>query len=430
MPNGSDALASASDRGAVAALVMLAPVIFAGCAAASPADERAETPAERPSSPAATPMREEPRGERVSKADRGRDAQRDESRRPPTLSAWLSTETANLEPTSLMILGSPHLAQEFDEEDFDPSLLDPVVSAVSDFGPTVVGVEARPPSQIWALRERGDRDDWATILERFAPTTVKLGDRAADILALDWGEARRRQRELLNRAEAEGLSPEARRRLVLLSLRAYDLPTATLQWRYLPDEERTAGDITESLASELDSRLNTPNETVQIGLRVAYEQGLQRVHSLDDQMSLALQTEEEHVEIATTLQDSGLQADIQDEYDALRSASEEEASSAGDLLPVYLLLNSERYMRADAGLQWAAFFDDRMDEELGRTRIARREVRDLTIASNVRAMTARYPGERALIVYGASHKSFLESYLRDMIDLAIVQFEDYVTISE
>ncbi len=410
------------------AIVVLSAGSLAGCATASPAAERETLPSEPGAADDATS--DAPRGADVGHAEAERVGHAEAPRQAPSLRTWLSAETEGLEPTKLMILGTTHLAQDFDEQTFDPALLDAVVAAVSDFEPSVVGVEARPPAQIWALRERDDRESWSTILELFDPATVELADRAEEVVGLDWGEARLRQRELLGRAEADDLSPEKRRRLVLLSLRAYDLPTATLQWRYLEEGERVAGDITESLAADMDSRLTSPNEIVQIGVRVAYEHGLQRVHALDDQMSLALQTEEEHAQIEAILEESSIREEITERYEALQAPKDERASEEQDLLPVYRLFNSDRFMRADAGLQWAAFFDERMDETLGRTRIARREVRDLTIASNVRAMTARHPGERALVVYGASHKSFLESYLRDMIDLEIVQFEDYAPAPE
>ena len=45
------------------------------------------------------------------------------------------------------------------------------------------------------------------------------------------------------------------------------------------------------------------------------------------------------------------------------------------------------------------------------------------MASNIRDMFASRPGIRGLVVVGASHKAYLESYLNQMHDMVVFDIE-------
>lgn len=352
------------------------------------------------------------------------DARGEVPEEPVSIREALSDASADVRSGRLMVLGSPHLAQHFDEE-FEHEWLDELLDGLEDYAPEVIAIETLRPRDIHAMRQYSDRpDDWEMILDMFVKGIVTTAETIRGELDLDWGEARRRQAELLADFEAVREDPEARHELALMSFAAYDYHTGLLHWGALSKEQREAELDSETVA-DLDERLVRTNESVSIAVNLARELGHARVYPVDDQKSLAIQQLEEHEAIERTMEESSLREEIMKVYEDYQAEVVEASVEAGNLLPWYELYNSTEFRKLDLDTQWAVFFDERMDTDLGRTRMARREVRDLNIAANIREATARYPGEDALVVIGASHKAFLESYLSDMSDLDLVQPQEY-----
>lgn len=347
--------------------------------------------------------------------------------KPVSIQQELSDATADVSPGRLMVLGSPHLAQEFGEE-FEHQWLDELLSGLEAFEPAVVAIEILRPEDIHAMRNFSDRpDDWEMVLDQFAGRIVTTADTVREELDLDWGEARRRQAELVGEFDAIRDEAEKRRKLALVSFAAYDYHTGLLHWGALPEDQREEdADLDEDTVQALNAGVDSANEAVSIGVNLARELDHARVYPVDDQKSLAIQDMAEHQRIEQMMSESSLRAEVMEIYEELQAEAMEASMDAENLLPLYGLLNSAEYMRRDLGAQWAAFFDERMDEDLGRTRMARREVRDLSIAANLREATARHPGEDALVIIGSSHKAFLESYLQDMSDLDLIQPQEYI----
>lgn len=344
---------------------------------------------------------------------------------PLRISDVLSEETARVDSGRLLVLGSPHLAQEF-EDDFDPEWLDGLNEVLVDFSPEVIAVEVLRPQDILTKRHLDDqREDWDRVLDMFVSGVISRAETVRENTDMSWAEARQDQRELLEKAEAGTLDSEQRRELIAASLAAYDYHTGLLHWAHLDESERTAEQgLTEDIVDSLDNGLDSPNESIQIGVLLAAELGLQRVHQIDDQLSLGVQTMEEHQRLQESLQESGILEEVMEIYEDATAEAMEQSQEKDDLLPLYRRYNSDTFSQLDIGTQWAAFFDERLDEDLARTRMARREVRDLSIAANVREASARYPGQDVLVVIGASHRPFLESYLSDMTDLEIIQLKE------
>lgn len=80
-------------------------------------------------------------------------------------------------------------------------------------------------------------------------------------------------------------------------------------------------------------------------------------------------------------------------------------------------MNSLEYEVRDMELQWNLWFRTKLQSGLDRSRMALWEVRNLNISSHIRRATALHPGERLLVIVGASHKPFLETYLNQMVDI-------------
>lgn len=110
-------------------------------------------------------------------------------------------------------------------------------------------------------------------------------------------------------------------------------------------------------------------------------------------------------------------APIYVESDALRNR----CLAEGDLWPVYVLLNSERFAGADVDAQWVVFLRTHFPSGTDWTRLGLWENRNLKIAARIRAVAALHPGGRVLVIYGAAHKPFLDEYLSRMADVNVVQ---------
>ena len=98
----------------------------------------------------------------------------------------------------------------------------------------------------------------------------------------------------------------------------------------------------------------------------------------------------------------------------------EEAKNTGDLLGFYRWINSPEFGKADLDAQWHIFLRANLPSGLDRARAALWEERNLRIAANIRRAAAYGTGKRVLVIIGASHKPFLDAYLRQMMDVEVV----------
>lgn len=323
----------------------------------------------------------------------------------------------------MLILATEHLRAL--GEDFDPALLTSLVDGLGGFGPDAVAVEALPPEEISRLiGEASEKPVGAAadLLAAFAGDAARYGREAQESLGLSRAEAAARADSDL--AALHEPDAAARRALALHLLAAYDLPSALLQWAYLPEEHRSAeGAMTASIASFLSRRLESPNEIVSIGVAVARRRGLNRLLSVDDHV-------DDEVGLTTGLNEAlGRELPGNSAYaELLASSYTQEANSRlpkaakeGDLLPLYLRINSPEFLNEDVSRQWHLFFRTELPSKADRARVALWEARNLNIAGRIRAASAGYPRGRVLVVIGAAHKPFLDRYVSQMMDIEVVQ---------
>lgn len=340
------------------------------------------------------------------------------------VSEVLGPRVPEAERTRVMILGSWHLREI--QGEFEPEMVDGLIRVLKEFAPDLVAVESRRPEDIAAMKALGGPYD--RVLAQYAASISERGERVRARLGITRQDAVQRQEALLaaNR-EVGGLSEDDRLDLVLHSVAAYDHYTALLQWSYLdPDQRASAERMPDGLAESLDQNLELADESVSIGLRLAHELGHPKLHPIDEQMSEAIQSLEESQALMAAWEETGIMDRVMATYEEILDEPLDRAVESGDLLPFYLYLNSPDYQVADLEGQWAPFLEEGVDPVHGRTRLARREVRDLRIAANIRQIAARHPGSKVLVVIGASHKSFLESYLAPMMDMEFVQLSELV----
>jgi hypothetical protein len=322
----------------------------------------------------------------------------------------------------VLVLGSQHLRRI---ESLDRATLGPLLDTLQKWGPAAIGVETLPPAVIAAMEARSV---YEPALEAFAAEELAAGRLARDHLGITWTEAMRAADSLYGELEAAspGRRRALRRELVPILLAAYDLDNTALQWSYMAEADMEESDLPDTLRSLVERQLQASNETAAIGLALAGRLGLARVHPIDDhsETDLFLAIADD---LVSQLEGSEAYRELV-ESGALEESEKQllAAHAAGDLLPSYLALNAPGALEKDVDLEWKFFFRTRLPSGLDRYRVALWEVRNLAMAAHVRRMTAPLPGERALVIVGASHKPFLDAYLSCGMDVEVVQLWEVV----
>jgi len=312
--------------------------------------------------------------------------------------------------TQVMVLGTLHLARE---KVASSAPLTSLLARLATWKPDLIAVEVLPGDRIHELELRGQATLMhKEVLEGFTGQQRKTGELARGQLGIDAVQA---AQELLDPTKSQ---PPARR--VLLQLASYDLMNALLGWSRLEPEGRKA--IPGTLGGLLDRILARPDETNLIALALARTLDLPEVASVDAfEDALSIET----VFPAWIRSNKAVsKADpAPTRFRRHERSLKDEALKAGDLLPYYRHLNSEAYAQGDVDEQWGAYLRSHFVDRSDRGRLGLWEERNLKIAANIRALAARNPGKRILVIYGAAHKPFLDAYLATASDLTVRQPE-------
>ena len=338
--------------------------------------------------------------------------------------------------TQILVLGTAHLSTV--ETPFEPADLASVLDALTQFDPDVVLVEAYAPSDVERLALAAEREPGG-VAGRIAQARASLG-------VVSGREAQRELGLTRSGAEAEAdsllslgpLSPTQRRRVALLFLAAHDVWSALLHWVQVPDALRGETDADRlgarypdwTAADALNFVAATDRtELLTVGVEVARRIGLDRVHGFDGLAEVETEARTGYVpRLSSEVASSAVYAEA---AEAARSLSEElrsrlEAAAASeDFLDVYLYVNSDAYARAAAEAE-QVWLRTGAASGLDRARWALWETRNLEMAARLRAATAFKPGGRVLAIVGASHKRYLETLLRTLADVDIVEFSSIV----
>lgn len=330
--------------------------------------------------------------------------------------------------TRILVLGSPHLAEM--EMPPLPSDLEPLLTALERFGPTVIGIERMPPAVLVDLHNRGGF--MAEVADQFGERHLRIGSEMRGRLGISFSEAVAR----IDGALEGGPPPDssARGRLIAEMLAACEYESAVLQWGYLSPADRApvaaASGLPPAVVAGMEKSLVANNEIFSVAGALARRLGLQRLTPIDDQTDAAIFAEiverlpgelekiEEHPE-TRALSSSPLRARSDAEYKSGLRGPE-------GLLPFYRLINSTEATSQDVAGQWGRYFRTRLPSGADRSRVAQWETRNLRIASNVRQASALQPGGRVLVLIGSAHKPFLDRYLAQMLDVEVVELEDLV----
>jgi hypothetical protein len=312
----------------------------------------------------------------------------------------------------LLVIGSPHLSGM--PTQFVPAQLQPVLDKLAGWHPQAIAIEAVSGAQCDFMRHYPDR--YKDSVEAYcwdpAPGAKATGlDVPAATAA--WGQ-------LLATWPAKP-SPANRRRLSALFFAGGESASALVQWLRLPEGERHVGDgLDEALVARLDKLRTRHDESLLIAAALAARLGLERVYAMDD-----------HTADAPILDETAYDAAISKAWDNPATAKRKAMDNALDakldrpraMLTLYRAYNGPDQPKLIFDSDFGAALEEPSAARFGRSYLGGWETRNLRMASNIRDMFAAQPGIRGLVVVGASHKPYLESYLNGMHDMTVVDAE-------
>ena len=330
-------------------------------------------------------------------------------------SAWRSDLAGP--PTEVFVLASTHLSGF--GEDFDRATLEPLLSRLEVFNPTIITHEGLSGEQCEFLRvnpavyEATFNDYCWDLTEAAASTGLDQPSAraAADTMLADWPDAP---------------SAGQRRRLAALFVASGDRASAMVQWLQLPEAERIQGEgVDDGMLSVLNRSRKVSNESYDVAAVLAARLGLQRVYAVDDHTSDSIfaRTGEGFDAAILGMWEEARAATIP-EMEAL-DALEKTIATGEELLAYYRLMNTPATARAFVENDFHRALKLGGPELFGRQYVAWCETRNLRMVSNIRAAMGNDPGARVLNVVGASHKIYYEAYLGQLSD---VQLVDPVTV--
>lgn len=330
------------------------------------------------------------------------------------------------EATQMLVLGTVHLRSY--DDDFNHDVLDDLLDVLEKYKPDLIGIESLAPIVIRDMINSGEAN--SDILKEFGQRTAEFGKMTRASLNVSWFEANARVEELLKVIETKGRDTELdqlRKELVLHFLAANDIYSALLQWSYLPEAMRTNIDgLNADVLDYFSKHIQSPNENISIGFTLATRLNHQRIYAINDHRD-----KEDFVKVANALS-KALENNEYIKTQPWNTLYEEltgiqtKAYASGNLLPLYVYLNSVDYVNRDIDSQWQILFKAKLPMGLAHTRTAYWDVRNLGIAANIRRAMALHPGKKMLVVIGASHKGFLDALLAECMDVKVVQLADLV----
>ena len=348
----------------------------------------------------------------------------DDGRRRPgqAIEAALGEHVTPRVQSQVMVFGSWHLGEFSDW--LEPEHLDEPVAMLERFEPTRIAIEKLPPDEIALLAEREEHDPAARkVLDMFARQQLDLGRTMQQ--ALDTGRvaAERHAAGLLDRA---GRDMEAGERVELVAhlLAAYEFDSAVLQWSYLQDGERAqARLLPEAVRKALDERLQSADEVVTVGVRLARSLGLQRLYPVDSQYE-AIRTLSFPEQVADEVFDAARVAWRESDGSRHFQAARKRAHEEKELAALFRYANAYDTQVSDTA-QWTPWVTLQHPSGLHRFRYAMWELRNQRTAAHVMDVAASTEPERVLFIVGYAHKAYVEGALEPQLTIRLVQPQDY-----
>jgi hypothetical protein len=308
----------------------------------------------------------------------------------------------------VLVLGTVHLRGM--PKEFDAKTLDPVLDRLAAFAPDIITIESLTGEEC---------DLVARHPKVYSADFCPSSEAAKAATGLDVPAAIAEVNAILKAWPAQP-TPAQRRALASRFLAANDRASAYVQWLQLPVAERRDGDgLDASLVAMLKELEGRNNESYQVAAKLAARLGLQRVHPVDNHTGDNLQIADEQA-FAT---------EIRGAWDAGRAAvsameqREQDLQKSGDMLSLYRYINRPEGMRARAEVNAGAAMRAQAPHHYPQMWVGGWEIRNLRMVANIRETFRERPGARVLVIVGASHKPWFDSWLGQLQGVDIVDAE-------
>lgn len=321
--------------------------------------------------------------------------------------------------TKVLVLGTPHLAQI---KGFEPEMLDGIIDHLSKEGFNAVCIENMPAELLYDIRSRND-DAFSEVLSHFGGDRLNVADSVQKELGLSFQEAEKSFYQLAGKKQ---LSNQEHLLMIEYALALADPLSALLHYDYLGDTlAYTKSKLPKKRLDELIKNSENDNEIFSLALTLAKSQKLNKLEYIDNFQDEALlfkffpdfiQDYQDNQELFKDI--ASLPVFVEGDEVLERSIRDE------DLSEYYRYLNSDRFMEQDFEAQWEIWLRANFPSGTAKARYYLWEMRNLQIVANIMKVCSFYPGQKVLVLIGASHKSFIEKYLRQISDIEILSFEN------
>jgi hypothetical protein len=279
----------------------------------------------------------------------------------------------------------------------------------------VVAIEKMPADLLLDIKSR-KKEYWQDLYKSFNQF-IEFGQSHQKSLNISFEMAQKRIRELQLKSV---ISDNDRIVYINSYICIYDLWSATLHYKQLEDKSQ----LSKTVIDRLDKLSSANNEINTLALEVAITSEINQIHYIDNLQDETILINEfpkfmsEYQNNTNSVNELLNQTNFYQEI----ASMEKEAILNKDLYPLYKFFNSIEYMTKDFEGQWALWFKTNFKSKSDRSRYSLWEMRNLSITANILRVIASNPEKKILVVIGASHKAFIEKYLRQIQDIEILEF--------
>lgn len=333
----------------------------------------------------------------------------------------LSTFVAisQFQKTQILILGTPHLTQI---KEFEPAMLNNVISKLDSSSFDAVCIEKMPDMLLYDVYNRNDKTFNGVTGGRWGKAYLSLADTVQKVRSIKFLEA---EDSITNILKRETLTPEERKELFYYYLASTDIPSAALQYQYLEVQHSLfQTEFDKYLIDQIQNEIKTNSEFYTLALPLAFHQKLNRIEAINDFQDEALLMKY-HPEFGKDCQEHSEQlSSISSKpvYQKMMKLTKQSVID-NDLSDLYSFVNSEEYMAQDYNAQWKIWLETNFSSQSDRARFSLWQMRNLQIAANILNVVSQHAGEKIIVIIGSSHKGFLESYLSQIEDVELLDFE-------
>lgn len=320
--------------------------------------------------------------------------------------------------TKVLILGTHHLNQI---KNFQPKMLDKLIIKLDSIKFDAVCIENMSGQLLYDIKSRED-SAFIYIIEHMASTRLTLADSMQVNLGIGFLESEDNAARLFSK---DALSDTERVHLIEYLTASTDIYSATLQYKLIKEKSVFKGSNLSQYTIDLMQQYGEDlNEISSLALRLAYNQNLQKLEYIDNLQDEPLLYKhfpsfvQDYTDNQELFKDIGNAPVFQKINELVASGIKDE-----DLLDLYLFMNSREYMKQDFEAQYEIWFNTNFDSGSDRSRYSLWEMRNLQITANILKTCAFYPGKKIIVIIGASHKSFIEKYLKQIPDIELLEFK-------